>query len=63
MTAHLDADHHVEMPLAVLFYDVTHVIRLPSLLELPPRYKIFDFPYCSDGVFVRFSEAEKGHKA
>lgn len=45
------------MTLAVLFDDVTNIIRLPSLLEFSPSHKILDFPYGSYRIFVSVRKA------
>jgi hypothetical protein len=50
--AYLDPHHHVEVSLAVLLDDVPHVVRLPRLLELPPRHEVLDLADGPDGVLV-----------
>lgn len=46
----LDAHHHVQMALRILFYHVPYIIGLPCLLKLPAGHKVLDFPYRSDCI-------------
>ena len=73
--SNLYPDHHVDMPLRVLLYHVTHVVRLLGLpqegaavlsseykylLELSAGNKVLDLPHSSDGILMGSGEATGG---
>lgn len=49
-------DHHVQMSLRVLFYNISNIIRLPGLLEPPPRHEILDFPNRPNRIPMSFCQ-------
>jgi hypothetical protein len=51
---HLNSNHHAEMALRVLLDHVTHIVRLPRLLELSSRHEIFNLPDRPDGIAMGF---------
>lgn len=57
LLSHLYPHHHVEVPLTVLLYNIPDIVRLPSLLEFPPRHKIFYLPDGPDRVLVCLGES------
>lgn len=58
--AHLNSDHHIKMTLAVLFDNISDIVRLPGLLELATTNEIFDFSYGSYCIPVGISETGGG---
>lgn len=56
---YLYPNHHVEVSLTVLLDDVPDVVRLPRLLELPPRDEVLYFAYGPNGVLVCLGEPAK----
>jgi hypothetical protein len=56
LCAYLYSNHHIQMTLAVLLNDITHIIRFTCLLELSTRDKVFYLPYRSDCISVCFCQ-------
>lgn len=59
---HLNPHHHVQVTLAVLFNDVTHIVWFPSLLKLSASHKVFDLPDCPDSIPVCFCQSRKRNR-
>lgn len=55
----LDAHHHVEVALRILFNYITNVVRLAGLLELPARHEVLYLPNRPDGVPMCLGQSER----